>query len=129
MENFREFSLGPDPFGRTWEVWFKWLQTAISIRHSDSVDVKFILRSDDETMQRTISMPHLTLRELAVKMGIGMNDAWCARLAKQHLTHLVLSAEDMEKDIVTPSATQLLQYAEAEKHWEAELVNSRRGAA
>ena len=26
---------------------FKWLQTAISIRHADTVDVKFILTDDD----------------------------------------------------------------------------------
>jgi bacterioferritin-associated ferredoxin len=129
MENFREFSCAPDPFGRTWQVWFKWLQTAISIRHSDSVDVKFILRSDDETIQKTISMPHLTLRELAAGMGVAMSDAWCARLARQHLEHLVSSAEDMEKDIVTPSLAQLTQYAETEKRWEADQVRSRRGAA
>ena len=129
MENFREFSCGPDPFGRTWQVWFKWLQTAISIRHSDSVDVKFILRSEDESMQKTIAMPHLTLRELAKTMNIGMSDAWCARLAKQHLEHLVLSAEDMEKDILTPSLAQLTHYAQTEMQWEAELVRTRRGAA
>ena len=129
MENFREFSCGPDPFGRTWQVWFKWLQTAISIRHSDSVDVKFILRSEEETMQKTIAMPHLTLRELAKTMNIVMSDAWCARLAKQHLEHLVLSAEDMEKDILTPSLAQLTQYAHSEMQWEAEQVRTRRGAA
>lgn len=129
MENFREFRCGPDPFGQTWDVWFKWLQTAISIRHSDSVDVKFILRSGEETIQKTISMPHLTLRNLAKSMGTTMSDAWCARLAKQHLEHLVTSAEDMEKDIVTPSLAQLTQYAETEKRWEAEQVKSRRGAA
>lgn len=129
MDNFREFRCGPDPFGRTWQVWFKWLQTAISIRHSDSVDVKFILRFEEEKLEKTISMPHLTLRELAQAMGIGMSDAWCSRLAKQHLEHLILSAEDMEKDIVTPSPAQLTQYAETEKRWEAEQVRTRRGAA
>jgi hypothetical protein len=41
MQNFREFEAGPDPFGRMWSVQFKWLQTAISLRHSDSIDVKF----------------------------------------------------------------------------------------
>ena len=52
MQNFREFEAGPDPFGRMWSVQFKWLQTAISLRHSDSVDVKFILRSDDTKMEK-----------------------------------------------------------------------------
>lgn len=37
----RLFQAGPDPFGRMWNVQFRWLQTAISIRHADTVDVKF----------------------------------------------------------------------------------------
>ena len=45
MQNFRQFEAGPDPFGRKFQVFFKWLQTAISIRHSDTVDVKFILQN------------------------------------------------------------------------------------
>ena len=129
MENFREFRCGPDPFGRTWEVWFKWLQTAISIRHSDSVDVKFVVRSGEETGQKTISMPHRMLRELASELGVKMTDAWCARLARQHLEHLILSGEDLEKDLITPSRAQLRQYAENEKNQELEEVRSRRGAA
>lgn len=129
MENFREFACGPDPFDRTWQVWFKWLQTAISIRHSDSVDVKFVLRNGEETEEKTISMPHLTLRDLSNGMGVKMTDPWCARLAKQHLEHLIVSGEDMEKDLITPSAAQLHAYAEHEKNWEAEQVRSRRGAA
>ncbi len=40
-DNFRRFQAGPDPFGRVWEVEFRWLQTGISIRHADTVDVKF----------------------------------------------------------------------------------------
>ena len=52
MKTFRDFEVGPDPFGRTWQVQFKWLQTAISLRHSDSVDVKFILKSDDTRMEK-----------------------------------------------------------------------------
>jgi hypothetical protein len=44
MQNFRQFEAGPDPFGRKFQVFFKWLQTAISIRHSDTVDVKFVLQ-------------------------------------------------------------------------------------
>ncbi len=129
MENFREFTCGPDPFGRTWKVYFKWLQTAISIRHSDSVDVKFVVAEGEESGFKTISMPHLTLRNLAADVDVKMTDAWCARLAKQHLEHLILSGEDLEKDLITPSTAQLRQYADAEKSWETEQVRSRRGAA
>ena len=46
MLNYREFDAGPDPFGRKFHVFFKWLQTAISIRHADTVDVKFVLEDE-----------------------------------------------------------------------------------
>ena len=129
MENFREFRCGPDPFGRTWEVWFKWLQTAISIRHSDSVDVKFILRSGEETGHKTISMPHRGLRELAAELDVKMTDPWCARLAKRHLEHLIFSGEDLEKDLIAPSRAQLRQYAVNERDQELQEIRTRRGAA
>jgi len=47
MLNFRQFEAGPDPFGRKFQVFFKWLQTAISLRHADTVDVKFVLEDED----------------------------------------------------------------------------------
>ena len=111
MLNFREFSAGPDPFGRTWQVLFKWLQTAISIRHSDTVDVKFILRGDDGRTQKTIAMPHVELLRLSRETGHPMTDAWCSRLAAAHLVHLVETGEDLEKELVTPSYAQLAGYA------------------
>src|ERR1039458_3475475 len=43
MQNFRQFEAGPDPFGQKFQILFKWMQTAISTRHADTVDVKFIL--------------------------------------------------------------------------------------
>ena len=55
MDNFRDFTAGPDPFGRTWRVIFKWTQTAISLRMADAVDSKFILTCDDERMEKVIS--------------------------------------------------------------------------
>jgi hypothetical protein len=58
-----------------------------------------------------------------------MSDPWCSRLAKQHLEYLILSGEDMEKDLITPSPDRLRGYAQREKDWEAEQVRRRRGAA
>ena len=107
MQNFREFEAGPDPFGRTWSVQFKWLQTAISLRHSDSVDVKFILRSDDTRAEKTIALYHPDLLELSEKTGRPVTDPWCSRLAAMHLKHIVETGEDMEKSLVTPTLEQL----------------------
>ena len=129
MENFREFDAGPDPFGRTWHVLFKWLQTAISIRHSDTVDVKFILTDGDTQSEKTVSMLHIDLRNLAQKTGHKMTDSWCSRLAMLHLKNLIESGEDMEKDIVTPSPEQLARYDAVYQKWAEDQVRSKRGAA
>src|SRR6266567_8517838 len=98
MFNFREFEAGPDPFGRKFQVWLKWLQTAISIRHADTVDVKFILVDENGgRTEKTIALPHAELLRVSTETGRKMDDPWCARLAEQHLLHLVATGEDMEK--------------------------------
>ena len=110
MENFRQFDAGPDPFGRTWKVEFKWLQTAISLRHSDTVDVKFVVSGDGTRAEKTIALPHADLLALSQKTGRPMTDAWCSRLAALHLQRLIETGEDMEKDLVTVSPAELAAY-------------------
>lgn len=112
MQNFRQFEAGPDPFGRKFQVLFKWLQTAISIRHADTVDVKFILVDQDGgRSEKTIALPHAILQRVSREIGRPMDDPWCARLAEQHLLHLVSTGEDMEKDLVTVTHADLAKYA------------------
>jgi hypothetical protein len=113
MQSYRQFEAGPDPFGRKFQVWFKWLQTAISIRHADAVDVKFALENEQAgSTEKTIALPHADLVALSRETGRQMDDAWCSRLAALHLIRLVDTGEDMEKDIVTVSPAALKQYAE-----------------
>jgi hypothetical protein len=112
MHNFRQFEAGPDPFGRKFQVYFKWLQTAISLRHADTVDVKFVLEDENGARtEKTIALPHPDL--LAVSRGSGrkMDDPWCSRLAAIHLAHLVETGEDMEKELVTVPPADLKNYA------------------
>lgn len=108
MLNFREFEAGPDPFGRKFNVLFKWLQTAISIRHSDTVDVKFVLIDENGgRVEKTIAMPHSELQQVSRSTSRPMDDAWCSRIAAIHLLHLVATGEDMEKDLVTLSRGEI----------------------
>jgi hypothetical protein len=112
MLNFRQFEAGPDPFGRKFQVMFKWLQTAISIRHADTVDVKFILEDESGTRtEKTMALPHALLVELSRSTGRKMDDAWCARIAELHLLRLVETGEDMEKDLVTLTAAEIKEHA------------------
>jgi len=108
MENSRRFEAGPDPFGRTWQVEFRWLQTGISIRHADTVDVKFVIWTEDEPKQeRVVALPHPDLLALSAASGHPLTDAWCLRLAANHLRYMLESGEDMEKTLVTLSRADL----------------------
>lgn len=111
-ENFRRFQAGPDPFGRTWEVEFRWLQTGTSIRHADTVDVKFVIwtqgGADPEPKQeKVLALPHPAMLALSGKTGHALSDAWCLKLAAVHLKHMIESGEDLEKTLVTLAAADL----------------------
>jgi hypothetical protein len=126
MMNYREFEAGPDPFGRKYQVLFKWLQTAISLRHADTVDVKFILLDDaGARIEKTIALEHADLVRLSKETGRPLDDPWCGRLARMHLLHLVETGEDMEKALVTVSYRDLVQYA-AELGREEQPAGARR---
>jgi hypothetical protein len=106
--NFRRFQAGPDPFDRNWEVEFRWLQTGISIRHADTVDVKFVVWTEgEEKQEKIIALPHPLLLALAAKSGHALTDAWCLKLAAGHLRHVITSGEDLEKTLVTMSSADL----------------------
>ena len=112
MLGFREFEAGPDPFGRKFQVLFKWLQTAISLRNADTVDVKFILTDENGgRTEKTIALPHANLLDVSRETGRNMDDPWCARLAAMHLLHVIETGEDMEKDLVTVLPADLKRYA------------------
>jgi hypothetical protein len=112
MLGFREFEAGPDPFGRKFQVLFKWLQTAISLRNADTVDVKFILTDDNGSRtEKTIALPHASLLDVSRQTSRNMDDPWCARLAVLHLLHVVETGEDIEKDLVTVVLADLKRYA------------------
>jgi hypothetical protein len=112
IDNFREFEAGPDPFGRTWQAYFRWLQTGISIRHADTVDVKFGVSTGDEpSEERVIALTHPALVALSNKVGHPLTDAWCMKLAALHLQHMIQSGEDFEKTLVTVEPEEMERYA------------------
>src|SRR5579863_5728975 len=107
-ENSRRFQAGPDPFGRLWEVEFRWQQTGISIRHADTVDVKFQLWTEGEPKQeKVLALSHPGLLALSQQTGHALTDPWCLKLAATHLKHMIESGEDLEKTLVTLSPADL----------------------
>jgi hypothetical protein len=118
MFNFREFEAGPDPFGRKYQVFLKWLQTAISIRHADTVDVRFVLTdTEGNETQNTIALPHPDLLQVSRELNRNLDDPWCTRIAALHLRYLIETGEDIEKDLVTILPDDL-------KRWASEIAKT-----
>ncbi len=107
----RLFNAGPDPFGRTWKVQFRWLQTGISIRHADTVDVKFLVTPNDgEPVEKVIALPHTALLHITRDQGRKLSDPLCMRLAALHLKRMIETTEDMDKTLVTLSTEEVQAY-------------------
>lgn len=124
MENFRDFQLGPDPFGRTWHAQFRYLQTGISIRHADTVDVAFNLDCGEEKLKRIIALSHPELREFSQRTGRPINDTWCSRLAYCKLKDVIETAEDIEKEYIAVTPREIEAYDAAIRKWEEEWVGN-----
>ena len=111
MENFRRFE-AVDPYGRVWQVEFRWQQNAISIRHSDSVDVKFQLMQGDEVVEKVVALTHPDLLALSKVSGRSLTDAWAMKMAALHIKDMIETDRDMEKTLVTASLKDLERYNE-----------------
>ena len=118
MDNFRHFEVGPDPFGRSWQIEFLWQQNAITIRHSDTVDVKFRLFQGGAQQEKVVAIPHPDLLAVSARLGRPLTDAWVMKLAALHLKNMIETDTDMEKTIVTIS----------QNTWSAIMPCSRNGS-
>ncbi len=122
MENFRDFEVGVDPFGQKWHASFKYLQTGISIRHSNSVDVCYILNNGDEQVQKIVVIPNADIRAYSKRTGRPVSDAWCSRIAMCKLEHVIKTAEDLEKDYLQVTPREIEEYDSRIKEWEERWV-------
>jgi hypothetical protein len=111
IDNFRRFNAGPDPFGRTWTLEFRWIQNAISIRGADAVDVKYQLICGEDAQEKVIAMIHPDLLELSAGTRRPLTDPWCMKLAGLHLKEMIETDRDMDKDLVTVSLEDLQRHA------------------
>jgi len=125
IENFRSFVVGPDPFGRQWQVIFLWQQNGITIRHADTVDVKFELRQDGQMSEKVVALRHPDLLALSHKAGRPLTDAWVLKLGALHLRHMIESDEDMDKTLVTASLEDLERHNSLLEEWQAEQAVQR----
>ena len=111
IENYRNFQVGPDAFGATWQIEFRWQQNGISIRHSDTVDVKFFLACGTHAEEKVIALPHPLLLAQSEVSGHPITDALCLKLAALHLVKMIGTGEDMERTLVTLTAPDIEEAA------------------
>ena len=110
IDNYRDFHV-TDLFGKSWHVSYRWAQNAISIRHADTIDVKFEVTSGTLTEEKVIALPHPLLLKLSASAGRPITDPWCGKLAALHLKRMFETGEDIEKTLVTCTLPDLEAYA------------------
>jgi hypothetical protein len=110
MENFRRFE-AVDPYGRAWQVEFRWQQNGTSIRHADTVDVKFQLIQGSDVTEKVVALNHPDLLALSKSAGRPVTDAWVMKLAAMHMKEMIETDRDMEKTLVTASLRDLERYS------------------
>lgn len=108
-ENFRHFTVN-DPFGRTWDVEFRWQQNAISIRHADAIDCKYYISTSEERRELVVSLPHPAVLAVAGQAGRELSDAWVIRLAGLHVERMISNWEDLDKAIAVLSRDEISAY-------------------
>ena len=106
MFDFRQFE-ATDPFGHPWTARFLWQQNAISIRHADTIDVKFAVSDGEAKEEKVIALSHPLLKALSARLGRPLNDAWVNKLAALHLKLVIETGEDLEKNLIAMSAADL----------------------
>jgi len=111
VENFRNFETGPDPFGRSWNITFRWQQNAISIRHADTIDVKWGMECEGEKQDKVVALPLPILMRVSAEQKRGITDAWCMKLGGLHLIEMISTWQDMDKELVTATHDELAAYA------------------
>ena len=91
-----------------YKVEFRWLQTAISLRHSDTVDVKFLVNGEG----KVVALPHEALEQATRKAGVPLTDELCLRLAAERLKDALVTGADAEKDLLTLTQSSVEEWVD-----------------
>lgn len=106
--DYRNFEVTSQVTGEVYKVDFRWLQTAISLRHSDTVDVKFVVNGSG----KVVALPHAALEHGTRSSGTPLTDELCLRLAAEHLKEALETGADAEKDLLTVAPSRVAELLE-----------------
>lgn len=105
--NFREFQCISRVDSTKYHCFFVFLQTAISLRHSDTVDARFLV----DGKRITVALPHVAFVEYARNHSDIITDERASEIAAQYLVEVLESGGAVE-DLTVP-AECVLQLADA----------------
>jgi len=103
--NFREFECTSRLDGSKCHCFFIFLQTAISLRHSDTVDARFLVNG----RRVTVAMPHTAFIEYMNRSGEAITDNHAAGIAASFLKEHLEAGGSLE-DLAMP-AERVLELA------------------
>jgi hypothetical protein len=93
--------------GKVYRCRFHTLATGISLRHSDTVDVKFLVNG----AAVVLALPHAAFAERIQKTGQPLTDQDAVRIAGLSLKRLLERGERVETPLLTLSPQQTLELA------------------
>ncbi len=87
---------------------FQWLQTAIALRRSDTVDVKFLV----DGRGVVVALDHGALERACRRLRKPLTDRLCVQVAEACLRHSLQTGSDLGLELVTPEAALVEELVE-----------------
>jgi len=113
---FEEFQVGQQNGAGPIHCRFHSIVVGIAPRHSDSVDVKFLV----EGRPVIVALPHLAIAEYNRSRGVKLTDLDIIQMAGLFLKRLLERGEALREPYISPSREEALDLARA-------IVNSTAG--
>jgi hypothetical protein len=107
----RSFQAASQITGEEYQVQFRWLQTAISLRHSDTVDVKFLVNGSG----KIVALPHGALEEACRRAGVPLTDELCIGVAAGYLRRALENGDALGQDLLAIPPAELGDLAQQQR--------------
>ena len=105
--DFAEFKVRSPLDQKTYHCRFHSLTTGISLRHSDTVDIRFLLNG----APIVLALPHAAFAEYRHQAGRALTDRDAVHIAALALQHLLERGERLDMPLLTLSCEQTLEFA------------------
>ena len=107
--NYRDFHTQSPLTSQDYHCLFVYLQTAISLRHSDTVDVKFRVNGSGVV----VALPHTAWVAYQQKTGQPLSDSRATEVAAGILKEALERGDDIELLELNPAADEVVKRAQA----------------